>query len=142
MALQDSTNPMQGVSGPGSFSKRTDLEYQPPAYGDGVEYAAQKAGAPLAKTPDVTGAPTSAVQDAASQAAPQEPLTSLYAPTQRPNTPITTGVDIGPGAGSSALQMKSAFAQTKLSETLAQMLPYDQTGEVAVLYQQALARGM
>ena len=49
MALQDSTNPMQGVSGPGSFSKRTDLEYQSPEYGAGVQYDANKAAAPLAR---------------------------------------------------------------------------------------------
>jgi hypothetical protein len=29
----------------------------------------------------------------------------------------------------------------KLSDTLAQMLPFDTTGEVAILYQNALARG-
>jgi hypothetical protein len=38
--------------------------------------------------------------------------------------------------------MKSQFAQEKLSNTLAKMLPYDQTGEISILYQQALARGM
>ena len=66
----------------------------------------------------------------------------LFAPTARPNEPITQGVDVGPGAGSSALMMQSQFAQNKLSDTLAQMLPYDQTGEIGILYQQALARGM
>lgn len=141
MALQDSTNPMQGVSGPGSFSKRTDLEYQPPAYGDGVAYAQQKAGAPLAKTPDVSGATPTEVRAAASAAA-AAPITSLYAPSQRPEEPITHGIDLGPGAGSNALMMQSQFAQAKLSDTLAQMLPYDTTGEIGILYQRALARGM
>lgn len=107
MALQDSTNPMQGVSGPGSFSKRTDLEYQSPEYGAGVEYAAQKAGAPLAKTPDVSGATPTEVRAAAAQAAPQQPLTSLYAPSQRPDEPITTGIDVGAGPGSQILAMQN-----------------------------------
>jgi len=31
--------------------------------------------------------------------------------------------------------------QEKLSTALARMLPYDQTGEIEILYQQALARG-
>ena len=141
MALQDSTNPMQGVSGPGSFSKRTDLEYQPPAYGDGVEYAALKAGAPLAKTPDVSGATPTEVRAAASAAA-SAPITPLFAPSTRPEEPVTTGIDMGPGAGSSALAMQSQFAQAKLSDTLAQMLPYDTTGEIGILYQRALSRGM
>jgi hypothetical protein len=46
--------PMAGVSGPGKFSKRTDgLSFQSTEYGSGVENAANKAGAPLAKTADV-----------------------------------------------------------------------------------------
>jgi hypothetical protein len=31
--------------------------------------------------------------------------------------------------------------QVKLSDTLAAMLPFDTSGEIAVLYQEALARG-
>jgi hypothetical protein len=63
----------------------------------------------------------------------------LFAPSERPEEPITNGIDIGPGAGSSALMM--AKSNEKLSDTLAKMIPYDTTGEVAILYQQALARG-
>ena len=100
MALED-VNPMQGVSGPGRFAKRTDLQYQPDQYGQGVEMTQQMQGAPLAKSPDVRGATNTEVRQAA-----QEAVTSLYAPTQRPTTPITTGVDIGAGAGSEALQMR------------------------------------
>ena len=136
MALEDSVNPMQGISGPGSFSKRTDLQYQSEGYGDGVAYDATKAGAPLAKSPDVRGATNTSVRQAA-----QEGVTPLYAPTQRPDEPITTGIDMGPGAGSDIL-MGSPQPTEKLSDTLAKMLPYDQTGEVAILYQNALARGM
>ena len=128
---------MQGVSGPGSFSKRTDLEYQSPEYGAGVAYDAQKAGAPLEK-----GTPTPKATNTEVRQAAQAAVTPLLAPSQRPNEDIMHGTDVGPGAGSEALMMNSQFAQTKLSDTLAQMLPYDQTGEVAVLYQQALARGM
>ncbi len=136
MALEDSVNPMQGISGPGSFSKRTDLQYQSEGYGDGVAYDAAKAGAPLAKSPDVRGATPTAVRDAA-----EASITPLFAPTQRPDEPITTGIDMGPGAGSDIL-MGRPQATEKLSDTLAKMLPYDQTGEVAILYQNALARGM
>ena len=141
MAMQDSTNPLQGVSGPGTYSKRTDLEYQAPEYGAGVAYQEQKSGAPLAKTPDVRGASTGQVQAAAAQAA-MGPITPLYAPTARPEEHVTSGIDLGPGANSNALIMQSKFAQQKVSDALAQMLPYDSTGEVGILYQQALARGM
>jgi hypothetical protein len=138
MAIEDRTNPMQGVSGPGSYAKRTDLKYQSDQYGAGVQYAADKAGAPLAtapKSPMLSQAPSipSSISSAGA---------GLFDPTQRPDEPVTHGVDVGPGAGSNALMMKSAFAQTKLSDTLSEMLPYDQTGEIGILYQQALARGM
>ena len=141
MALEDATNPMQGVSGPGKFAKRTDLQYQPTEYGQGVEMAQQMQGAPMSKTPDVSGATPTEVRAAASEAA-AAPITSLFAPSTRPEEPITTGIDMGPGAGSNVLAMQSQFAQTKISDTLAQMLPYDTTGEIAILYQRALSRGM
>jgi hypothetical protein len=124
--------PLAGASGPGKFSKRTDL---PSAYyGEGVETAAIKSGAPLASTPDVRPSQAPAVP------AP-EAVTPLFAPTQRPEEPITTGIDRGAGPGSSVLAMQSQFATRKLSDILAEMIPYDNTGEVAILYQNALARG-
>lgn len=101
MALADSTNPMQGVSGPGKFAKRTDLQYQPDAYGDGVAMTAQMQGAPLAKAPATPAATGTEVKRAAAQA----PITSLYAPSERPAEPITHGVNIGPGAGAEALNL-------------------------------------
>jgi len=128
-------NPLAGVAGPGKYSVRTDnLDMGSTAYGEGVETAAIKSGAPLAKTGEVRGMPASEVR-----AAVTETVTPLYAPTQRPEEEITAGVDIGPGVGSSALMMgKSA---EKLSDALAKMLPYDETGEIGILYQQALSKG-
>jgi hypothetical protein len=38
--------------------------------------------------------------------------------------------------------MKSLYSNNKVSDSLAAMLPYDTTGEIGILYQQALARGM
>ena len=136
MALEDAKNPMQGVSGPGKFAKRTDLEYKPDAYGDGVEMAAIKAGAPLAKAPK-----SPMLSQAPQVPVDQTPVTSLYAPSSRRDEPITTGIPLGAGPGPEALMMKPAMGE-KLSDTLAKMLPYDATGEINVLYQQALARGM
>jgi hypothetical protein len=129
---------MAGVSGPGKFSKRTDgLSFQSTEYGSGVENAANKAGAPLASTPDVRGITNTELRQAVSAAA--TPVTPLFAPSARPGEPITTGVDVGPGAGSSILGM--APTAPKTSDTLAKLLPFDSTGEIAILYQQALARG-
>lgn len=129
-------NPLAGPAGPGKFSTRTDkLELGSTAYGEGVETQAIKSSAPLSKTGDVRGIPASEVRAAA------ESVTPLYAPTQRPEEPITQGIDMGPGAGSEALMMQSKFAERKLSDILAEMIPYDTTGEIQYLYQNALSRG-
>jgi hypothetical protein len=131
-------NPIRGVSGPGKFSVRTDL----PAsqnYGDRKAMAEQIAGAPTARTPDVRGLPTGEVQ-AAAQAAPQAPITELFAPTSRPDEPITSGVAVGPGPGPEVMGYNGQ--SEKLSDILSQMLPYDTDGEIAILYQQAVSRGL
>lgn len=137
MALEDATNPMQGVSGPGKYAKRTDLSYQSDSYGDGVAYEAEKSGAPLAR------APKSPMLSQAPQVPSGQPAmptgVGLFEPTQRPEEPITQGVDFGPGAGSNALMMRKSVE--KLSDTLVKMLPYDTDGSIAILYQEALSRG-
>ena len=128
--------PLAGASGPGKFSKRTDMNMGSIAYGEGKETAAIQAGAPMARTPDVRGMPAGQVREAAAQA----PITPLFAPSTRPDEPITSGIAMGAGPGPEVLGMQPV--QEKLSDVLARMLPYDQSGEVEILYQRALARGM
>jgi hypothetical protein len=130
-------NPLAGPAGPGKFSTRTDkLELGSTAYGEGVETQAIKSGAPLAKTGDVRPARAGDVRQAATQA----PVTELFAPSQRPDEPITAGINAGPGPGASAMMMNPITE--KLSDVLAKMIPYDQTGEIAILYQRAASRGL
>jgi hypothetical protein len=105
------------------------------AYGEGVETQAIKSGAPLAKTGDVRPARAGDVREAAAQG----PVTELFADSQRPGEPITAGADIGDGPGSNALMMQKAI--TRNSDILAKMLPFDTDGSIAILYQQAVARG-
>jgi hypothetical protein len=128
--------PLAGASGPGKFSKRTDMSFGSTSYGEGAETAALNTAAPKAKTrgiaDNVGGRPAN----------PPAPVTPLFAPTQRPDEPATAGVDVGDGLGSSALMMQSQFANNKVSDSLAELLPYDSTGEINILYQQAIARGM
>ena len=98
MALDEATNPVKGVSGPGKFAKRTDLQVQSTGYGDKVAYDANKSAAPLAtapKSPMLSEAPRVST-----------PVTGLYDETQRPDEPVTTGIDMGPGLGSEALMMQ------------------------------------
>jgi hypothetical protein len=128
-------NPLAGPAGPGKFSTRTDnLQMGSTAYGEGVETQAIKSGAPLSKTADVRPARAGDIREAAGQA----PVTGLYAPSDE-TRPITAGLDRGEGPGSEALMMTKSVV--KLSDSLALMLPYDTTGEIAVLYQTALSQG-
>ena len=129
-------NPLAGPAGPGKFSTRTDkLELGSTAYGEGVETQAIQSGAPLAKTGDVRPARAGDVREAAGQA----PVTELFAPSQRPTEDIMVGNKLGPGPGPEVLGMNPATE--KLSDVLAKMLPFDKDGSIAILYQQAVARG-
>ena len=100
-------NPKAGVSGPGKYSVRTDkLELGSTAYGEGLETQAIKSGAKLSKTDDVRPTPTG------------QPVTSLYAPTERQNEPITTGIDPGDGAGSDSLMMNQPADYTNFNTNI------------------------
>lgn len=116
--------PLAGVSGPGKFSVREDL---PPSqnYGDRKQMQEDIAGAPTKAAPTVN----------------LEPVTPLFAPSQRKDEPVTTGIAQGDGAGPEVLMMQSKFANRKLSDILAEMIPFDDSGDVAILYQQVVARG-
>lgn len=129
-------NPLAGASGPGKYAVRSDkLTMGSTSYGEGKETQEIKSSQPLATTPDVKGARASDVREAATQA----PVTELFAPTERVGEPVTAGIDLGPGPGANALMMAKVTAKT--SDALAKMLPFDTTGEIGILYQQALARG-
>ena len=131
-------NPLAGVSGPSKYSVRTDkLDMGSTAYGEGVETQAIQSGAPLAKTGDVRPARAGDVREAAGQG----PVTELFAETSRPGEPVTTGIAMGAGAGPEALVMRNQMVE-KYSDTLAKLLPFDESGEIAILYQDMLARGM
>jgi hypothetical protein len=127
--------PLAGASGPGKFSKRTDMALGSTSYGEGQETAMLNTAAPKATTrgvaDNVGGRPSN----------PLTPVTPLFAPTERPDEPITNGIAMGDGAGPEALMMQSQFANRRLSDVLAEMIPYDTTGEIQYLYQNALSRG-
>jgi len=125
--------PLAGASGPGKFSKRTDMDLGSIAYGEGQETAMLSTAAPKATTrgiaDNVGGRPRN----------PLTPVTPLFAETQKATEDIMTGSAMGPGAGPEALMMKKTSVKT--SDTLAPLLPFDTTGEIGILYQDALSRG-
>ena len=127
-------NPLAGPSGPGDKATRTDqLKIGSAFYSD--DTAEISTAAPKSKTrgvaDNVGGRPASL--------AIQTPVTPLFAPSQKPTQNILAGVDAGSDVGSSALLMKKS--SVKLSDTLAPMLAFDTTGEIGILYQDALSRG-
>jgi len=105
--------PLAGASGPGKFSKRTDL---PSAYyGEGVETAAIKSGAPLATTRSATASSAPSVA--------KSPVTPLFAPSQRPDEPITTGINSGAGPGAEALMMNQPADYTNFNANVQSYIP-------------------
>jgi hypothetical protein len=94
------------VSGVGKGARRTDLDRAAKiqreakvqnatggSYGQRAELTQLAQGAPMAQGMAIpTGMGT-----------PPVPTVGIFEPTQRPNEPITAGVDVGPGPGSEAL---------------------------------------
>jgi hypothetical protein len=129
-------NPIAGPSGPGMFSTRTDnLNLGSVAYGEGQETASINTGAPKSKTrgiaDNVGGRPSSALPA----------LTPIFADSQNKTQDIMTGAPMGPGGGKEVLAMQSQFANRKTSDILEALIPYDETGEAAILFQEARSKG-
>jgi hypothetical protein len=99
-------------------------------YGQGQETMQQQMAAPMAG-PNKTSSRGSLPS--------LPPMTSLTAPTERPNEPITAGMDFGAGPGSEALNLPR---ERRLSEILSSMIDIDPTGDVEELYNFVVSRGL
>jgi hypothetical protein len=103
-------------------------------YGEGQATMTQQMSAPMA------GPNQSASAQATNPLAAAMPaVTPLTAPTERPDEPITAGMDFGMGPGSEALNLP---AERSLSEILASMIDIDPTGEIQELYDFVAIRGL
>ena len=94
------------VSGPGKLSRRTDggpgskqamKEIRTGKYGESKQLMEQQQGAPMAGSP----APTPAVEAPAQRRGPK--VTPLFAPTERPSEPVTSGLPFGEGRNTSPI---------------------------------------
>lgn len=128
------------VSGPGSMSQRTDgqaARYMSGGpYGEGQELMDLQTSAPMSKTetpPRVRGRAT-AVRGGSGDVAS---VTPLFAPTERPDEPITAGAPFGPGPGPAP----SASSGETIADSIAKFLPYDTDGTIASLHLLAKLRG-
>lgn len=125
------------ASGPGALSQRTDggpADSQPirvapgGAYGDRADMVDLQASAPMAQAA------------AAPRSMPAVEVTPFGAPTQRPDEPVTAGIDLGAGAGSAALG-KQQPPTGSLASVLQKIAGNDPTGDVARLLDVAVSRG-
>lgn len=111
--------PLAGAAGPGKFAVRTDgMNLPSQYYGEGVETKNLMQGAQMAKTPDVRGVPSSQVRAAAAGQ-----VTPLFAPTERPSEPITSGVAMGAGPGPEALGINATQDTEEERNRLISYLP-------------------
>jgi len=100
------TNPAP-VSGPGQLSQRTDGGPQQVQanmtgmpYGENAEFNTMQSMAPMAASPSARS-PRASSRSAGAGAGGGMSATPLFAPTQRPDEPVTAGAPFGPGAGPS-----------------------------------------
>lgn len=121
------------VSGPGALSQRTDGGPTQPAryisglpYGQGGQTYSNQVAAPMAGN-----AMGSSAMGGAGLVQMEMP-TELMAPTTRPNEPIENGINIGPGAGSEALNLPTT--KEPISITMRKIAQFDPTGEAELIY--------
>lgn len=94
-------------------------------YGQGQQTYAQQTAAPMAGPSPIEGL---------------EPIIGLTAPTQRPDEPITAGVDFGPGPNSTVINLPNT--QPTVLSILRQIAQNDPSGETDLIFQSMLERGL
>lgn len=114
-------------SGPGALSRRTDGgPAQGAKYMSGMPYGEntmdQQTAAPMSGGLPMPSAPS------VSMAMP----TPLMAPTTRPNEPITSGINLGDGVGSEAMQLPNTTPT--ILEILKTIAANDPSGDTELLY--------
>ena len=123
-APQNNPANVSGTGGAGQAGTQPARYISGMAYGEGQATMAQQQSAPMAGSPTTPMMPS---------------VTPLTAPTERPNEPLTAGMDFGAGPGSEALNLPR---ERSLSEVLASMIDVDPTGEVQELYNFVASRGL
>ena len=122
------------VSGIGAQSKRTDLNVsqQPTRYISGLPYGQGQA------TYEQQKAAPMAVNPLAEVASDVTPITAF---TQRKDEPVTTGIDMGAGAGSETLPPMPMQPQPSLADTFNQLIKFDPSGDAELIYRRLVDEG-
>lgn len=122
------------VSGPGALSQRTDggategmtqpqQDYTGFTYGQNKGLEEQQGGAGMAGNPF-----------------PMADIVELSAPTQRPDEPITSGINYGDGPGTEAMR-GLPNQQPTLIDTIKHLAQFDPSGDAELIYRQLLDNG-
>jgi hypothetical protein len=122
------------VSGPGKLSERTDggavdgmtqpaQRYAGFGYGENLALEEQQAGASMAGTPKTSFAD----------------LVALDAPTQRPDEPLTAGINMGEGPGREALNLPNRAPS--LVDTIKYLVQFDPSGDAELIYRNLTDQG-
>lgn len=125
------------VSGPGALSKRTDggategmSKPQPKAVYTGMPYGQNKAVNDQQAGADIAGNPIPRMAT---------PMVELGAPTQRPDEPITTGINMGAGGGTETRQLPNMAPS--LIDTIKHLAQFDPSGDAELIYRQLTDNG-
>ena len=130
---QQPNNPAP-VSGPGALSQRTDggavdgmtqpaQNYTGFPYGENKSLEQQQSAAPMA------GSLASSFAD----------LVALDAPTQRPDEPLTAGINMGEGPGREALNLPGRAPS--LVDTIKYLVQFDPSGDAELIYRNLTDQG-
>jgi len=95
-----------------------------------------QASAPMSKTE--TASPRAQGRAAAQPAPQQAQVTPLFAPTQRPDEPITAGAPFGAGPGPA----QSNMPRGQVSGRLAFLAQYDSSGDLSFMADVLASRGL
>ena len=122
------------MSGPGALSQRTDGGAAQGAkyisglpYGQGQETYNQQTAAPMAAGQAMPSAPT------------LPPMLSLNDETQRPDEPLTAGIDIGEGPGSEVMNVPNR--SQSLVDTIRYLTQFDPSGDAELIYRTLTDQG-
>lgn len=133
------------VSGPSKFAKRTDMNTskQPVrymsggSYGEGQALLQQQQSAPMAGKPSVAQVPSATDI----QRAMMGKVTPLTAMTERPSEVITEGSRVGLGSGFDTSDLPM-LQKPSLENVLSELMKYDETGDVAEIYNSVINKGI
>ena len=119
------------VSGPGQLSQRTDggpqqvqADVSGMPYGENQAMEAIQSAAPMSASGQATARATRRGGAGRQAAGAAQGPTPLFAPTQRPDEPVTAGAPFGPGDGPAFMQQENMRQMgIREAQTIAESLP-------------------